>query len=192
MSTFTSGTAITPEDLLNMADGKNYELINGDLVERDMGNESSEIAGRILILIGIFLRGRALGRLFMSDAGFQCFPLDPTRVRKPDVSFVRTGRLPGDHAAKGFDRIAPDLVVEVVSPRDTAEEVEEKIDSWLGAGVRLVWVAYPSTQVVRVHRPRSVGAGRVTDLAGADVISGEDVLPGFTCPVREFFEEVPA
>ena len=154
-----------------------------------MGNESSEIAGRILILLGIFLRGRGLGRLFMADGGFQCFKADPTRVRKPDVSFVRAGRLPGDHASKGFDRIAPDLVVEVVSPRDTADEVEEKINDWLDAGVKLVWVAYPSTKNVRVHRPRSAGAGRVSDLSGDDTISGEDVLPGFSSAVREFFDD---
>jgi Uma2 family endonuclease len=151
--------------------------------------ESSEIAGRIIGLLFIFLRGRELGRLFLPDAGYQCFSQDPTRVRRADVSFIRLGRLPGGKSPKGFARIAPDLAVEVVSPNDTADEVEEKVTDWLGAGVPVVWVVYPSTRTVRIHRPRSSPLGRVTDLTDVDAITGEVILPGFSCSVREFFED---
>lgn len=172
-----------------MPDGIAYELVDGDLVERNMGLESSEIAGRIIVLIGLFLRSRALGRLFPPDAGYQCFLDDPNKVLRPDASFIRSGRLPGDKTPKGWGRIAPDLVVEVVSPNDIADDVEEKVTVWLNAGVALVWVVYPSTRTVRVHRPRSSPQGRVSDLTDADTLSGEDVLPGFSCAVREIFED---
>jgi Uma2 family endonuclease len=97
-------------------------------------------------------------------------------------AFVSTHRL---------GKLFPALVVEVVSPGDTAEEVQEKVHEHLGAGVRLVWVVYPSTRTLRVHRPRSATAGSGSDLSEDDVITGEDVLPGFSCPVGEFFDDAP-
>lgn len=181
----------TPDELANMPGGESFELVDGRLVERKMGNESSLIGGRIYGILFVFLSTHRLGKLFPADAGFQCFADDRDRVRKPDVSFVRAGRLPGDRPSKGFDRIAPDLVVEVVSPGDSAEAVQEKVQEYLGASVRLVWVVYPSTRTVRVHRPRSAAVGSNPDLSEGDTITGEDVLPGFTCPIREFFEDAP-
>jgi Uma2 family endonuclease len=181
----------TPDELASMPDGKRFELVGGHLVERKMGNESSLIGGRIYVILFAFVSTHRLGKLFPADAGFQCFADDRDRVRRPDVSFVRAGRLPGDRPSRGFDRIAPALVVEVVSPGDTAEEVQEKVHEHLGAGVRLVWVVYPSTRTLRVHRPRSATAGSGSDLSEDDVITGEDVLPGFSCPVGEFFDDAP-
>jgi Uma2 family endonuclease len=189
MSTTVSTAPLTPEDLDRMPDNVAFELVNGTLVERNMGLESSEIAGRILGLLFLFLRTRPLGRLFVPDAGFQCFADDPNKVRRPDVSFIRNGRLPGNKTPKGWGRIAPDLVVEVISPNDIADEVEEKVSEWLGAGVALVWVVYPGTRTVRIHRPRASSLGRVSDLTNADVLSGEDVLPGFTCSLGEIFDD---
>lgn len=177
---------ITPEELLRMPDGVDYELVDGKLVERNMGMESSEIAARILILIGIFLRDKRLGRLFGADASYQCFP-DPDKVRKPDVSFIRAERLLGDRILKGHCPIHPDLVVEVISPGDLAYEVEEKVAEYLAAGVPLVWVVNPPTRTVRIRRPRSSPQGIGSELAETDTITGEDVLPGFSCAVRDFF-----
>lgn len=85
---------------------------------------------------------------------------------------------------RGFLRIAPDLAVEVVSPNDTVYEVDEKVEELLAAGVRLVWVLNPETRIVEVHRLD----GTVSKLHVADELSGEDVLPGFTCPVAELFD----
>jgi Uma2 family endonuclease len=180
-------TAFTPEDLLRMDDGVNYELVDGKLVERHMGMESSEIAARILLLIGMFLRDRRLGRLFGADASYQCFPDSPSKVRKPDVSFIRTDRLPGGRTPTGHCPVPPDLAVEVISPGDLSYEVEEKVTEYLVAGIPLVWVVHPPTRTVRVHRPRSSPRGPISELAGDDTIDGEDVLPGFSCKVSEFF-----
>src|SRR5688572_14271280 len=103
-----------------------------------MGMESSRIGMRIGVLLGAFLRDHPGGLLFGADAGYQCFPKSPSTVRKPDVSFVRSGRLAGNVAPEGHCRIPPDLAVEVISPNDLAYEVEEKVAEYLQAGVPLV------------------------------------------------------
>jgi Uma2 family endonuclease len=85
--------------------------------------------------------------------------------------------------SRHFARLFPDLVAEVVSPSDTFSSVAEKVEDWLKAGVRLVWVIDPATQTVRVYR-----TGQPTQvLREQDTLSGEDVLPGFACKVSELF-----
>jgi Uma2 family endonuclease len=189
MSTLASEVVFTPEDLAAMPDAEavRFELVDGKLVERPMDAESSEIAAKILILLGFFLRDHPMGRLFGSDTSYQCFVDDPARVRRADVGFVRFDQLPNGKAPKGNIRAAPTLAVEVISPNDTADEVQAKVAEWLAAGVPLVWVVYPGTRTVRIHRPRSSPLGAVSDLTEADAISGEEVIPGFSCPVSEFF-----
>jgi Uma2 family endonuclease len=187
MSTLSSSARLVPDDLLKLPDSVSYELVDGKLVERNMGFESSEIAARIIFLISLFLRDRPGGRIVGPDAGYQCFPDAPEKVRKPDVSFIRPGRLPGEQAPKGHCRIPPDLAVEVVSPGDLSYEIEEKVAEYLAAGVPLVWVVHPPTRTVRVHRPRSSPRGEISNLRDSDTLSGEDVLPGFSCSVSEVF-----
>ena len=187
MTILTPTALVTPEELLTMPDSVSYELVDGILVERHMGMESSEIAARIIFLIGTFLRAHPLGRLFGADAGYQCFPDAPRKVRKPDVSFIRLGRLANDRTPRGHCPIRPDLAVEVLSPGDLAYEVQDKVGEYLGVGVPLVWVVYPPTRIVRVHRLKAEPRDRVSELTDADTISGEDVLPGFSCAVKDFF-----
>lgn len=187
MTIANPGTLFTPDDLLRMEDAINYELVDGKLVERHMGMESSEIAARIVLLIGMFLRSHSIGRLFGADASYQCFPSAPNKVRKPDVSFIQSERLPGGHLPTGHCPIPPDLAVEVISPGDLAYEVEEKVAEYLQAGVPVVWVVNPPTRTVRIHRPRSAARGPIAELSGDDTLTGEDVLPGFSCKVSEFF-----
>src|SRR5207244_9383387 len=115
------------------------------------------------------------------EVGYQCFPQRTGLVRKPDVSFVRRGRLPSGVLPKGWAKIAPDLAAEVVSPKDSYEEVEEKLGDYERAGVPLIWVISPTSRTVMVYRVD----GSVGRLREADELSGEDVIPGFRCPVRE-------
>jgi Uma2 family endonuclease len=175
---------ITPEQLLEMPDGDRYELIDGKLVERDMGAESSLVAAAIIELLRHFGRTHDLGKVFAPDCGYQIFPDRPRLVRYPDASFIARGRLPGDKVPKGHVRIHPDLAVEVVSPNDTADEVEAKRVEYLGAGTRLVWIVFPQARTVHVY-PQP---GPPSVLTASDELSGEDVLPGFTCRVSDLFE----
>jgi Uma2 family endonuclease len=187
MSILSPASTVTPEELLAMPASVDFELVDGTLVGRHAGMKPSVIAARIAILIGMFLRDHRLGRLFGADAAFRCFPDAPDKIRKPDVSFIRNGRLPGDQTPTGYCPIYPDLAVEVISPGDLAYEVEEKVAEYLKVGVRLVWVVHPPTRTVRIHRPRASAAGPVSELTGSDAITGEEVLPGFSCNVAEFF-----
>ena len=180
-------TRYTPEDLLAMPDGKAYELVDGRLVERNMGAESSWIGGRLHSRLDWFCEEHHLGWVWPADNGYQCFAHAPKLVRRPDVSFIRAGRLPGDALPTGYIRIAPDLAVEVVSPNDLVAELDEKLEDYQKAGVRLVWVIYPESRTVSVYR----GDGSASRLHQHEALSGEDVIPGFRCEVGSLFPPMP-
>jgi Uma2 family endonuclease len=177
----------TPEDLLTMSDGPRYELLGGRLVEKPMGARASWIAVAVITLLGYFVRGKRLGLVFGSDCGYQCFAVDPKRVVFPDASFICRGRLPHDEPPDGHVRIPPDWALEVASPSNLADEMMQKILDYLQAGVRLIWVVFPKSRTVLVFRQDK----SVSLLGPEDELSGEDVLPGFTCRVAELFEEIP-
>jgi Uma2 family endonuclease len=175
MNAIAAKSSYTPEELLAMPDEKNYELVDGQLVERNMSTLSSWVAGRISRYLDVYAEENQLGWIFPADNGYQCFPDAPGKVRKPDVSFVRRDRLPENASSTGYMTIAPDLAVEVLSPNDLAWEIDRKVADYLGAGVRLVWVVHPVSRAVAVHRL----SGPVSWLREEDELSGEDVLPGF-------------
>jgi Uma2 family endonuclease len=174
---------ITPDELLSMPDGKRYELVDGKLVERNVGWDSSWIAGRLHHLLSTFCDSHGGGWVAPSDASYQCFFDEPKKVRRPDVSFIRTERLPASNRPQGHCSIAPDLAVEVISPRDLYSRVEAKVDEYLQAGTPLVWVVDPPTRTARVHR----ADGTVTDIHENGELEGEDVLPGFRCRLADVF-----
>lgn len=97
-----------PEDLLAMESGHRYELIYGQLVERNMGGISSRIGLNVTRLLENHVTANALGLVFPADCGYQAFRNDPGRVRYPDGSFICHGRLPDNKAPVGHVRIAPD------------------------------------------------------------------------------------
>lgn len=179
---------LEPEDFLALPDSIAYELVDGKLVERQMGAESSAIAAAIIAVLRQFLRGKRIGYVFDSEASLQCFQDDPKKLRRADVSFVQRGRFPNGEIPRGQILIVPDLVVEVISPRDRAEAVHDKVNEYIAAGVPLVWVVYPSSRTVTIHRPGTAVAGPMTRLSATDAIGGEDVIPSFSCRVAEFFE----
>ena len=117
--------------------------------------------------------------LFGQDTGF-LIERDPDTVRAPDVAFVSAARTP-EIGRRGYVPFAPDLAVEILSPGDRPSEVLEKVAAWLGAGTRLVWVIDPDRGNARVHR--ADGSTSIVPEDGA--LDGEDVLPGFNCPLAE-------
>lgn len=188
MITATTEKRYTPEDLLTMPGGEHYELVDGRLVERKMSFWSSYVAGVIFGILDPFCRENRLGWVSPEGVTFQCFPALPGRVRKADVSFIRSQRLSLAQAtAEGHCPIAPDLAVEVVSPNDIAYEIDEKVREFLDAGVPLVWVVNPAQRTVAIHRASGPGA----ILRENDEISGEDVIPGFRCRVGNFMLPPP-
>lgn len=181
----TVAPRVTEDDLLRMhAEGRRVELGRGGLVEvSPAGGEHSEIAVRLLVRLGGYVEAKRLGRVYGPDAGFRLSE-QPLIVRAPDASFVAGGRIPATADRRRFVPVAPDLAVEIVSPEDRAADIESKVQEYLAAGCRLVWVLFPATRSALVRRPE--GVARV--LAAEDRLDGEEVLPGFACPLREIFD----
>jgi Uma2 family endonuclease len=175
----------TPEDLLRMPDGEAFELVDGNLVERKMGLASSYVGGRVFKLLDDYCEAHHCGWPFPDGAGYRCFPDAPDKVRRPDASFIRFGRLPNETLPEGHCPIAPDLVVEVVSPRDLVYEIDEKTEEFLSAGTTLVWVLNPSNRTVRIHHRQRPDV--VLTLREQDELTGDEVLPGFRCRVGDLF-----
>ncbi len=184
MSATVTAARYTPEDLLKMPDGDFYELVDGHLVGRKTSIWSSYVAGVIFQLLDQFCQEHRLGWVFPEGTSYQCFPTQSAKVRRPDASFIRLGRLSLAVATTdGHCPVAPGLAVEVVSPNDTAYEVDEKVQEFLAAGVALVWVVNPQWRTVEIHRATGTG----TILRENDEIGGEEVIPGFHCRVGDFF-----
>jgi Uma2 family endonuclease len=183
MSTATpeKSDRMTAEDLLTLADEKNFELVGGKLVELNMSGLSSEVAAILISQLISFVRPQNLGSVFGADCGYQCFEFDPQQVRKPDVSFIATGRISDAEKETGYVKVAPDIAVEVISPSDGFHDTEEKVAEYLTAGVRLVWIIDPLAKIGIVHRQDA----SYERLGSDDSLNGEDVLPGFACRIAD-------
>jgi Uma2 family endonuclease len=183
MATVITDRRYTPDDLLKMPDGDRFELLEGQLVEKDMSAKACRVVARICAALVPFVEANELGSVFGSTATYRCFADDPDRVRKPDVSFVHRSRW-NEEYEEGHVPIAPDLAVEVVSPNDLHYDVERKVAEFLSAGVKLIWVINPEEQTVQVFRHDGT-----TGYLRADAeLTGEAVLPGFRCRIAELFK----
>lgn len=175
--------ALTAEELERIEiPGKVTELIRGRLMVREpLGTLHGMIAANLCIILGAFVRREKLGAVCAQDTGFK-IESNPDTVRAPDVAYLSNESLRAVRP-RGYASVAPDIAVEVLSPDDRASEVLTKVEAWLSAGTRLVWIVDPDRQEVRVHRQN----GSVTIVAPGGSVEGENVLPGFTCLVREIF-----
>ena len=174
----TIRTTMTLEEFLEQ-DVEGYEYVKGELVPMaPPSREHGEISVNIIHYLYSHVYQQKLGRLYTAETIFQV----GERTVKPDVAFVSTTRLTGDKT-KGFS-IPPDLAIEVVSPSDVQSRVAEKALAYLEAGTRLVWVLEPVTKTVTVYRSET----DIEILTRDDTLTGDNVIPGFTCPVAHLFE----
>ena len=175
---------LTADDLLRLdAEGVRGELIRGELSETmPTGREHGEIVVNLSAELRNFVKPRKLGVLTASDSGV-LLERDPDTVREPDVAFFSAERIPLDADIPGYAEAVPDLVVEIVSPGDSRTAVNDKALMWLRYGARLVWVVRPDARAVDIHREGSP----VIALGESDALDGMDVLPGFSCAVRDIF-----
>src|SRR6266566_5258726 len=174
---------MTADELLrlNLPD-KRTELIRGRLVVRDPGGaRHGAVAMRLGYRIMAHAETHDLGRVYAAETGFK-LESDPDTVRAPDVAFIAKTRLP-EVEPRGYPGWAPDLAVEVLAHDDHPAETLEKIAQWLKAGVRLVWVVDSEKRTGRVYR----ADGSESLLDSNDALDGEDVLPGFACPLSELW-----
>jgi len=175
---------VTADELLDISarDENRYELIQGKVRKMaPAGDEHGFMTSSLNARIHIYAEDKVLGYVFAAETGF-LLERNPDLVRAPDVGFVRSERVKGRLGGKYFPG-APDLAVEVVSPNDRADEVQDKVQDWLSHGTQLVWVVEPKTRTVTVYRPD----GTANVLQATDTLDGEDVLPGFRFPLEKLW-----
>lgn len=181
-------SAVSPDDLLAMPDeGQGFEVVNGELRELQVSKESSRIAGELYGFLRDFVRRHALGWVYPEGTLYRCFP-EQGLARRADASFVSFDRMPAEgYEDEGAIAVTPEVVVEVTSPHDVADEVEEKLAEWLSAGVSEVWLVSLPTRTIRVHRED----GSYAFLTERDTLVSTAALPGFIVPLAELFR-IPA
>lgn len=174
-----------PDELHALPDGgRGYELVNDELVELPVSYLSTFVAGRVYRQLANHAEDRRLGWVSPEGTSFRCFPDDRKKVRRADAAFTRLERYsPVLAVREGHCTVCPDLVVEVVSPGDIADDVNAKRLEWLAAGAQLVWVVFPHQQEVYAH----TADGGVRLFRKADALTAEPVLPEFSGPVADLF-----
>ena len=175
----SSPRPMTAEELLHLnLPNKRTELVRGVLVVREpAGYTHGRVAANIMGKLSAHLDRTPTGQLFAAETGFR-LTRGPDTVRAPELAYVRNERLL-DPATRGFPDLAPDLVVEVLSPGDRPGEVLGKVADWLSAGTPLVWVIDAERRSARVYR----ADGSETLIGAQDSLDGESVMPGFSCPL---------
>ena len=181
----TEERLITGEELARMGDIGRCELIDGRIIRMSPTNRRhGRVEFRIAAAIDAFVRPRRLGTVHTGEVGLYT-RRRPDRVRGADVLFLTHETEKRCSPELAYFDVAPDLVVEVLSPDDRAVDLNQKLREYFEIGVRLVWVADPEARVVSAYRS-------LTDIREFDAsatLSGDDVLPGFEVAVGSLFEE---
>jgi len=167
--------ALVPED------GYRYELWEGNLVRRMASKpRHGRTAGRVVRHLDAYLLSNPIGEILIAEAGFRAGPKESLYC--PDASYVSNERI----AAMELDEFvpfAPDIAIEVRSPDNTMRKLEIKARHYLAHGAKRVWVFRPKDRTVRVYRPDAP----VQTLHADDMLTAEDMLPGFAVRVGELF-----
>ena len=175
----------TVDDLADWPDdGKMRELVDGQIVEWGMTSVRHASLGALLtIVIGTYVRERRLGRV-MDGEGTVSILGSEYHARKFDIAFYRRGRIPRNVDAAATT-VAPDLVIELLSPTDRVAMVEAKIEDWLQTGVALLWYINPQTGTTTVYHD-----GTIRRVPAGELLEGADVLPGFQVRLQDLLDEL--
>jgi Uma2 family endonuclease len=164
-----------------------YEVVDGKIREKEMGAREIEVAGTLFLHLGMFAKTQRLGRALMEFV----FRIDAANnlQRRPDVAFVSHAKWPVQWPVPDVPawEMIPNLAVEVVSPSNTADQVQEKIHEYFAAGVVAVWVVYPRQSEVYVYSSRT----QIQVLQLGDELDGRDLVPGFRLPLAALFPIAP-
>lgn len=161
---------------------RHFELVNGEIIEKVPTEEHGLIQVNIASEIRFHSKKHDLGRVTVEPR--HQTPEDRYNARLPDVAFTSKARaLP--LVTQGAVPQMPDLAIEIKSPNDSLRKMRDKAAYYLANGVRLVWLVITEKRLIEIYR----ADGDVDLLTETDTLDGEDVLPGFTLPVREVFAE---
>jgi Uma2 family endonuclease len=173
---------VTGEELYAMGDIGRTELVRGEIIQlMPTGYPHGFIEVIIAALLHVFVQKHKLGRVLGGEVGVYT-ERNPDTVRGMDVAFISNERL-AQVESKSYLDVAPELVVEVMSPDDRWSEVQQKLAEYFAVGVQLIWVIDPRLEDVHVYHS-------LTDmerLTIGDRLTGSEVLPGFEVDVAELF-----
>ena len=160
-----------------------YEFVNGEVITM---SPSSPINSNIAFWIGHLIQNHVTqsdlgGFVTTADGGFE---ISPGIVRAPDVAYLSLGTAP---KLEKRMQVAPDFVVEVISPSERHTEIRQKIDEYLQAGVRLVWIVYPDSQTIDVWQQQVDGQQVAQTYAPNSTILADPVLPELSIPLSDIF-----
>ena len=177
----TAATLVTGEELTEMGNIGRCELVEGEIIMLSpTGWRHGDFELQAGFVLKRFVHERNLGKVLVGEVGIYT-GRNPDTVRGADVIFISHARLSQVKSASFLD-VAPELVIEVLSPDDRWMDVQRKISEYFAIGVARVWLVDPSTRSVTIYRTP-------TDMriAGTqDTLDGEDLLPDFSVPVSEF------
>lgn len=181
--TSTAIQLITGEELFEMPGTDLCELVEGEIKRMSpTGWKHGDIEHTLASHLGKFVRDQDLGKVMVGEVGIYT-GRDPDTVRAADVLFISYERLE-NAAPDGFLDVAPELVVEIMSPTNQWEEVRRKIEEYFAIGVERVWIVEPANRAVQIYRSRDA----VRTLSENDTLEGEGALDGFAIPVGILFE----
>ena len=159
-------------------DVEGYEYVEGDLVPMTTGAKlHGKIGVNVIRYLYTHIIDKKIGQLYMLTS----FIVGDS-VLKPDLAFVSTPRLSEDKD-KGYP-IPPDIAIEVVSPIDIQYRVIRKVLAYLDAGTQCVWVLEPVSKTVTIYKSET----DIKILTREDTLTGDDIVPGFSCSVELLFE----
>ena len=161
-----------------------YEVVDDEIKEIIVGALEADLANELHDIISAYARPRKLGRAF-TEVLFRFGESLPQR--RPDVAFVSAHRWSHGKRYRTGNALAvvPDLAVEVLSPTEFVIDVGSKIDEYFSAGIRQVWIVWPERRQIYVFKSK-----RAIDVFEySDTLSGDDIIPGFTMPLSDLFQD---
>ena len=173
--------AVAAEQEIILDPDKEYEIVNGHPEEKEMaGARHGGVGSRLNRKLGNFVEENGLGEVYGPDTTF----LIGSNLRLPDIAFVSVGRIPEEGEPEGMWELSPDLAVEVISPNDVYDKVEDKVWEYFAAGVKQVWLVSLSKRTITVFR----SPVDPTVFSEEQELVSEDLLPGFRCPLHQIFK----
>lgn len=190
-------TAITVnfKSIIDISDEQFYQLctqnpdtkfernVDGEIVIMSpTGGETGKRNAKLITRFTIWNEQTGLGEVFDSSTGYR---LPSKANRSPDVSWIQQERwnsLTPEQKRK-FIPLAPDFVLELMSPSDYLADVQSRMQEYLDNGVQLGWLINPEVKQVEIYR-----LGQDVELLDSpQLLSGEDILPGFVLDLTNIF-----
>ncbi len=147
------------------------------------GGETGDRNGELLFQIKLWNKQSKLGKVFDSSTGFK---LSNGAVRSPDVSWVAHSKWNSltKQEKRKFPSLNPDFVLELMSPTDDLDELQNKMEEYINCGVKLGWLINPDERQVEIYRQ-----GKEKEVLNHPLtLSGEEILSGLIVDLAEIFD----